>query len=233
MKLLVLFILFFAFTSSGYCQSEDTTKSKCDYSISADLVSRYVWRGGDFGNSPAIQPTLQASCGKFSIGTWGSTSITSFNLQEADLFASFEIWKLKFSCWDYFYMKMDSSTIRNSYFNYSNKETSHDFSFDTEFTWSEDFPLKILASYNFYGADTLHSSYFEVSYTCQKKVPVEFFAGFTPDKGWYGNGPDFVNIGISIKKEYEISDKYSIPVYCKLIVNPQKENIFLVAGITF
>lgn len=231
MKKIVLSFVFIISVSVGFSQSEDTTSSNWGYTVAADVVSRYVWRGSDFGNAPAIQPDLELSYKNFSVGGWGSVALTSYSIQETDLFASFEFWKLKFTCWDYFYLNSD--LVRNNYFQYYENKTGHDFSFDTEFTWSEDFPLKVLASYNFYGADTLHSSYFELSYTCNKKVPLEFFAGFTPAEGWYGNGPGFVNLGVGMEKECVVSDKLSFPVYCKLICNPQKENIHLVAGITF
>lgn len=225
----LIFFLCLGFMSNA--QQVDTAKSKWDYSVYADVVSRYVWRGSDFGNSPAIQPGLDISYKNFTVGAWGSASFANLNIQETDLFASYEIWKFKFTCWDYFYMNMDS--LRNNYFEYSSKKTGHYFSFDTEFKLSETVPLKLLISYNFYGADTLNSSYFELSYTFNKKIPLEIFAGYTPDEGWYGNGPGFVNLGITLKKECKISDEYSVPVYCKLIFNPQRENVHLVAGITF
>jgi hypothetical protein len=231
MRKIVILIICICFGFFVNAQQSDTTKSNWDNSVYADLVSRYVWRGSDFGNSPAIQPGLDISYKNFTVGAWASASFASLNIQEADLFASFSFWKLKFSCWDYFYMNMDS--LRNNYFNYDTKKTGHDFSFDTEFKLSEKVPLKLLISYNFYGADTLHSSYFELSYTLTKKLPLEFFAGFTPEKGWYGNGPGIVNIGLTVKKDCKISDDYSVPLYCKLVFNPQRENIHLVAGITF
>ncbi|MBI5538707.1 MAG: hypothetical protein HY951_01510 [Bacteroidia bacterium] len=229
-RILILFICLCS-VIPAFTQEADSSKSKWSFNVSADIVSRYVWRGSDFGNSPAIQPDLEISYGNFTLGTWGSATFSSFSLQETDLFVSFEFWKFKFSCWDYFYMNMD--TVGNSYFKYSEKETGHDFSFDTEFKLSEKIPLKLLLSYNFYGADTLHTSYFELSYSLKKKIPLEILAGFTPSEGWYGNGPGFVNLGFSMKKECKISDDYSLPVYCKIIFNPQKENIHLVAGITF
>src|SRR5690606_41614376 len=43
-------------------------------SIGADIMSRYIWRGVDYGNSPSLQPQLSFSAGGFSIGTWGAYS---------------------------------------------------------------------------------------------------------------------------------------------------------------
>lgn len=231
MKFLLIVTILFLFTYFGYSQNNDNDSVKWDYSVSADLVSRYVWRGTDYGNSPAIQPTLELSYKNISAGAWGSFTFNSLPIQETDLYLSASIWKFKFTCWDYFFMNMD--TVRNSYYQYSDNKTGHDFSMDMEFFLSEKIPLKILASYNFYGADTLHSSYFEASYKLNKKIPVELFVGYTPSKGWYGNGPGVVNAGIGMEKEIKISETFSLPFFCKLIFNPQKENIHLVAGMTF
>ena len=113
-KIFCLFIIVSA-SIQLFAQENDTVKSKWDYSVSGDVVSRYLWRGTDFGNSPAIQPGLSVSYANFSVGAWGSASFANLSIQETDLFASFEFWKFKFTCWDYFYMNMDST--RNNYFN--------------------------------------------------------------------------------------------------------------------
>ena len=49
-----LLIIFLAFSTVS--QAQDS--SKWDINPSADIVSRYVWRGIDFGGSPSIQPSL-------------------------------------------------------------------------------------------------------------------------------------------------------------------------------
>jgi hypothetical protein len=46
-------------------------------SFGADVVSRYVWRGTDFGNSASVQPTLGFSFGNFEIGALGSYALTA------------------------------------------------------------------------------------------------------------------------------------------------------------
>jgi len=49
---------------------------QADVGIGADLVSRYVWRGTDFGNSAAIQPSISYTSGSVEIGAWSSWSLT-------------------------------------------------------------------------------------------------------------------------------------------------------------
>jgi len=228
MKFKVLIAILF-FSNFVFSQQSDSNKV-LNFSGTADFVSRYVWRGTDFGNSVAIQPDVELSVKNFTIGAWGSSSINNLSFLETDLFTSYKIWKLKFSCWDYFFMNTDS--VKNNYFEYSANKTKHDLSFETEFLLSEEIPLKFLAAYNFYGADSLHSTYLEISYKSNNS-PVVLFAGFTTGNGWYGNQSGFVNLGIVVTKECKISDNYSIPFFCKLVINPQKQNLHIVAGITF
>ena len=65
-------ILFFVlFVNNSFCQEKDTL-SNWNYNVSADIVSRYVWRGSDYNNSPAIQPTAEISYKNFAFGAWGS-----------------------------------------------------------------------------------------------------------------------------------------------------------------
>ena len=47
-------------------------------------MSRYIWRGTDYGHSPSIQPTLSLTAGGFEIGGWGAIATNSF-FQEIDL----------------------------------------------------------------------------------------------------------------------------------------------------
>ena len=40
--------------------------------IGADVVSRYIFRGTDFGNAVTVQPGLTYSTDSFEIGAWSS-----------------------------------------------------------------------------------------------------------------------------------------------------------------
>ncbi|MBK7629177.1 MAG: hypothetical protein IPJ23_00235 [Ignavibacteriales bacterium] len=45
--------------------------------VSADLVSRYIWRGIDVNDAVNIQPNLSLAVGGFSAGFWGSYSLSN------------------------------------------------------------------------------------------------------------------------------------------------------------
>jgi len=58
-------------------------------SIGVDLMSRYVWRGTDYGSSPSIQPSLELGLGGFALGVWGAYTTNLPGVQELDLYATY------------------------------------------------------------------------------------------------------------------------------------------------
>jgi len=61
--------------------------------IGADFVSRYVWRGLDFGESFSVQPSFSITTGRLELGAWGSYSISAdgAGANENDLYLSYSI----------------------------------------------------------------------------------------------------------------------------------------------
>ena len=41
-----------------------------DVGFGADMVSRYVWRGTDFGNAVSVQPGMSYSTVSVEVGAW-------------------------------------------------------------------------------------------------------------------------------------------------------------------
>ncbi len=80
MKKKISLVLFLAIGLSLPSAAQETPgnsnpdpESPGNFSVSADLVSSYVWRGSKFGKGPAIQPTVKFTSGGFTLGAWGST----------------------------------------------------------------------------------------------------------------------------------------------------------------
>ncbi|MCF8367482.1 MAG: hypothetical protein K9G76_00475 [Bacteroidales bacterium] len=213
----------------------------------ADLVSRYIWRGADFGNSPAIQPYMELGCGGFAFGAWGSYATNDANFQEADLYASYtfnDIFTVLVT--DYFFP--DASVANNKYFQYDYNNTGHVFEGAVSFNGTEKIPVSLLVATNFAGADartvdnTLqYSTYFELGYSAAiNETNLDFFLGGTPTKpdsdkgesGFYGPHEGIINIGIKAEKEVQITEKFALPVNVSVITNPQQQNIFFVLGIS-
>lgn len=225
--------LLLLFSSFRAVYAQDEKKSNLD--VGSDFVSRYVWRGTDFGNSPSIQPYLSYSIGGFEIGTWGSVSMNGADMQEVDLYASYTFVKDMFSVGVIDYFFPSSMVTMNRYFDYSESATGHIFEGSLSFNGTEKVPLSFSAFYNFYGADKDNSWYFELGYngSC-KYVDFNVFAGATTGKGIYltpgSDGFSVVNVGLGVSKEIQITEKWALPVFGQLITNPQAQNIFLVFG---
>ncbi|MFA5329464.1 MAG: hypothetical protein WC384_16845 [Prolixibacteraceae bacterium] len=229
-------------------QTTDST-STSSYKVTADLVSSYVWRGvlSTATPTPNFQPTLAFVNGGLEVGVWGSTDFTG-SYKEADLYVSFAKGPLKFTITDYYWFNTTTTGLR--YFNYKNNNTNHIFEGSVAFSGPQSFPVSIAANVMFAGADKkydpllnaanpdkqAYSTYFELGYAGKYFSP---FVGITPADGYYGDGYggvtglSVVNIGATSTKALKITDNYSLPLKATLGFNPQKEDIYLVFGITF
>ncbi len=239
MKKLFYFIALtsLSFNVGGQTTTEVTSEkelSPLEVSVGADIVSRYVWRGTDFGHSPSIQPTLKLSAYGVSFGAWGAfTTTNTTTLQEADLFLSYTTPNslLTFTVNDYFFP--NETAGRNHYFKYNENETGHVFEGTIALNQSDKMPFGLMAGYNFYGADKDNSIYMEASYnTTVRDLPISLFCGATTDKGIYGTEAGVINLGVKATKEIKVTETFKLPIYTSVITNPQAGNLFIVLGIT-
>lgn len=203
-----------------------------------DFVSRYVWRGSDYFNSSCIQPDMQINYKeKIGLGIWGSTSFFSYMpiwhfsnepIQEIDWYFFVNIKRFNLYIYDYFFF---NSYKNLSYFDFKEKTTGHTLSLDLSYTFSEKYPLTILASYNFWGNDQLRSTYVEMAYEFKEKQ-VLLFIGGTLYEGWYASKTGVCNTGVQLIKDIKVSSSLNIPLKIQCVVNPIKENIYFVAAIS-
>ncbi|MEI7596128.1 MAG: TorF family putative porin [Bacteroidota bacterium] len=234
-NLLSIFVVFALFSSSLFAQSDSSKVN-----IGADLVSRYVWRGLDFGSSPSIQPYYEyAHKSGLTLGCWGAMS-TLGNYNEVDLYAKYKIKGFSLIATDYFFPTSSNPSVKSQRFlNFGSTTTGHVVEGTLQWEGGEKFPLTILFASYFFGNDknsdglNNYSSYAEVNYTFNCKAgATNLFVGFTPYEGLYGNTMGVVNVGLSSKKEIKITDSFSLPVKASLITNPQTSNIYFVLGLT-
>lgn len=226
---------------------EDSTCFSIDPQV--DLMSRYIWRGTDYGSSPSMQPSCKIQYKSFTFGMWGAYTVSKDSIQEADLFMSYDVIKdrLTLMITDYFFPNEHS--FAENYFEYNVTLTSHVLEGTVLWKPSKKMPLTLLTAINFHGADArylkndgrlgeiMYSTYSELTYSFKN---LDIFAGYSfmdPDEqkgeaGYYGFASGFVNLGMKAQKVIPVNDKYKIPVSVSLIFNPQKEKIYLVAGIT-
>ena len=241
---ILLFTLYFLCNKSIHAQNKDTSK----INISTDVVSRYIWRGMDYGNAPSIQPTLSYTKGGFEIGAWGAFGING-NYNEIDPYAKYTLKGFSLTLTDYF-VNNGSNPNETHYFNYDQWSTNHTLEGALQYKGPDKFPISILVGTYFYGNDRkvkvdstsssitstyaqYYSTYIELGYTVKyKKKSFDIFLGLTPALGAYGNTFGVVNAGITTYRTIEITNKFSIPFKASVIANPQASNLFFVLGFT-
>ncbi len=250
-SLLIAIFIFPSFSQTDDThQEEKGTSNFVHFSLGADLVSRYIWRGKDYGNSPAIQSNVSFSVAGFKIGAWGSYGFiyneNSGNYAELDPYISYT-WKwFTVGVTDYFFPNGLTPNYNNRYFNYDSRQTGHAFEGCITFTGPEKFPVQVFAGTLFYGADkekdstgvyglgtgNNYSTYFEVSFSLTVKgIGVKPFVGGIPfGSGWYGPYGGVLNAGLTVSKSIRISKEYDLPVFTSFITNPQGQSVFLVFG---
>ncbi len=96
----ILLITALFITSNAFAQ-EKQSKFPFKLNVGADIMSRYVWRGLDYGSSPSIQPTLSFNIGNFELGYWGAIALTS-NYMESDLYLKYTIKGFSVCLTDYY-----------------------------------------------------------------------------------------------------------------------------------
>lgn len=198
---LLLFAILFGINTHIVAQSTDD-KNKVKVELGADLYSRYVWRGTQYGgNSPSFQPSLSASYGNFVINAWGAYSLGGINSsQEMDLSLSYSFLNdvVTAVITDYYFPTEDAPY---DYFNYNKNSTGHVFEVGVSFNGTKEIPLSFSAYMNFFGADASHlnndpaspdfnqktgiqySNYFELAYnTSVRDVDISLFLGGTLSK---------------------------------------------------
>ena len=181
-----------------------------EVTIGADVVSRYVWRGTDYGNAAAVQPSIETTIGPVALGAWGSWSISpgpaDASGNECDLYASTTVGPVGLTLTDYFfpaYAGIDS--LLNLDLHVFELSAGADVG-----------PVSILAAANVSGDDD-NSTYLELTYGA-------FSLGL--GNGAYSTDGEFapVSIGVSASR-----DNFS----ASYIINPDQETSFLVFGVNF
>jgi len=211
-----------------------------EINVGADLVSRYVWRGLDFGDSPSIQPTIYFTTSKFEIGAWGAYQLgrdaSSAPADEIDLFLGYTFdsknGSFKISVVDYYF---PNSGLR--FGEVKDGEGAHTLEGILSYEGPKSFPIAILVGVNFYN-DSGYNSYFELGYsTMFKEVGLKLFVGATPGSStnsiYYGTEKfAVINVGVSASKNIKITDDFSLPIFSSFILNPNQDIAHLVFGIS-
>ncbi|MFN8259124.1 MAG: hypothetical protein U0W24_25770 [Bacteroidales bacterium] len=224
LSFLALGIFIFLLSMPILAQEEtNNEESESPFTVTADIVSNYIWRGSKLSPGPSIQPTLDFTKGGFSIGAWGSADFAS-GYAEVDPYLTYAFpFGLALTINDYYNSDLDFS-------NFSDTLGSHAVELSAAF---EIKGFSLGANYIVNEAGGIGSEggdmYFEAGYTFKN---FNVFAG--AGNGWYTTDSEFkfCNIGLGATKELTITDKFKLPLFGQVIYNPDQKLFYLVFGLT-
>ncbi len=217
------------------------SSTKGEFSVGADLVSSYVWRGFDQGaTGPSIQPTVEFTYGSLSIGAWGSTNFAGTS-KECDFYVGYAVSDaFSVTITDY------NWAIANNYFEYDNDLTSHVYELGLAYSGE-----KFSASVNtmFYGADkavdgadlkNAYTTYFELGYALTDNTSLAV-GGLLVNEDAVGinaygvaqDGVNICNISLTTSKDIKITDSFTLPLSGSVILNPMSEDVNFVVTASF
>jgi hypothetical protein len=197
-------------------------QEKASFDIGVDFASRYVWRGLEFSDSPAIQPYVEFISGNLTLGAWASYETGGQVVgQELDLYASYEIGNFAIGFTDYAF---PVDIVSDGYFEIKN----HIGEALLSFNGSEGLPISLMVGVNVYNDDK-NSIYAELG--------VPFKIGATEVSAFLGAGNEIyttdgdftvTNFGLSASKELKVTDKLSLGLTASTIFNPDTDDAYLV-----
>jgi hypothetical protein len=189
-------------------------------------------------NSPAIQPALDFTYGGLSIGSWASYTFSQEEFQEVDLYLSYNYRILTLTLNDYYNPNEFFDTVRN-YFDWENSTTPHSLELSATLADIGNLPFYFSAGAFIYGndknddGDNYYSTYFELGYyKTIGETDLNAAIGLTPAEGYYSDKFSVVNMALSLTRNLEIAEKFSLPINGTFILNPDTEKVFFVFGIT-
>ena len=211
--------------------------------VGADLVSRYIWRGLEIGNSPSLQPTISFGYGGFEIGAWGAYQLgrdaSAKPSDEIDIYMSYGIElgssSLDIIFTDYYFPNAGFKLGNFNNHNDADGPGGHVLEIGASLTLPESFPLTLAGYINFYN-DKNNSVYLYTSYPLEvKEVDLEIFLGATPggDALYYGTDKfNVINFGLTASKEIKITDDFSLPIFGSYIINPNQDIAHFIFGVS-
>jgi hypothetical protein len=228
--------------------NENKTLNPFSFTFGADLVSRYVWRGVEFGvdqngnSTPHFQPTASLTyslpgSSTVSLGFWGSYGFNG-SYSENDLyfnaFVPTEVIDFSVTLNDYYYPYLG---IPFSDFN-SDGNGAHTIDAQLAVTLKSYLPVSLLISNNIFNdLPDNKSLYLELGYSFSiENTSIGLFAGAAKGHSvWHSVNTDkfeFVNVGFKVNKSIKITEDYSLPVGIQWIYNHHLKKTFLVFKVT-
>jgi len=217
----------FAISAIGILPLGNRANAQLDFG--ADVVSRYVWRGTDFGDAVSAQPWISYSASGFEIGAWSSWAWTDPGANENDLYVSYSTDMFGVAVTDYYFPA--APTFEDGTFGFFTFEDDGAGAHWLEGSVSASTgPFSALVGMFFFN-DPDNSIYVEGSYEFLSNDDISASVVAGAGNGMYTMEPDgeddsfnVVQIGLSASK-----DRY----FASYIINPDTEAAWLYFGVSF
>ena len=199
------------------------TISVSNFNVGADLFSNYIWRGSKLGQGPSVQPGVKFVKGGLTLGVWGAFDASGYS--EVDPYISYSLpFGLSVGLTDYYYPGLPV-------FETSDTSGSHALEINVGFAKGG---FNLSANYIVNQAGGAGSAggdmYFQAGYSF---TYFNLFVG--AGDGWHTSDGKFAlcNVGLGTSKIINLTDTFSIPVNGQVILNPEKEQLYVVVGFSF
>lgn len=242
MKRLLLVISFLFLVTNVPAQEESGSKFSAD--AGAELVSRYIWRGSEWGgNSPAIQPFFSicynlSDYGILEFGAWGnymfqgSFTENDFTLKYSLPTEKYGVFSLGLTDYLFPYLNVSINNFEG------NGDGAHTLDVTLEYEGPEEFPFSLLFSqlaYNDY--PDFKSFYTELGYSFTiSGMTNKLFCGVAlGPSDWNSvmtDKPELINLGYEITKGILVSEAYMAYASAAFIVNWHLKSSYLVFKLT-
>ena len=191
-------------------QDQFEPDNRIEASVSASIVSRYMWRGID-NAGPSFQPQLDLSWRGLSLTLGSNVPFDKEDVKDLDVNLNYTLAGFNIGVTDYWTAGVD---IRNRYFYYGGeKECPHqleaNIGYSCEYGSLQAYTMVYGNDYKIDG-DRAYSTYIEISYTQHFKYGLSLYGafGFSPWRSLYsGFQRDFTahNIDIRLTKNWDVS----------------------------
>lgn len=216
------------------CLTAQVPKYTCN--INAELTSKYVWRGQEYGTSPTLFSSLQFQYQHINAALIGGYALNGSH-QEVDICIGYQYKNIYIGLSDYYYPSAVGKT--DNYWDVS-KLTGHYGELYAMYQPTR-LPLQLLLSTYVYGADknnkqqNAYSTYAEANYTFTigNTQQLTLGCGTALNKGLYTkytDAPRVVNTFVCYQNKLSIKQK-QIPVTCAFIYNPYINKSFITSSI--
>jgi len=205
----------------------------------ADLVSRYNWRGLDFGDAASLQPYLRFEYGGLKAGFWGSYST---EYEEIDTWASYTLSSQKAGSVTAIVTDLYYPYAGIRFFNFNNYDDpkgpgAHTVEIGLSYAAPEQFPITVSGYIDVYN-DAGNNAYFQLDYPFSiKDTDLGIFLGATSGSiknpsVYLSDDVEVINIGLKATRKLQINSNLEIPVSATYVLNPQQEISYFIFGLS-